>query len=268
MKLGMSGADWDGALEDLRGGMALFSSAFMLSWRDVSLRYRGSLLGPFWYTVSTLLQIQFLGYLYPVIFNVKDAEYMRWLSMGLICWQFISPALGGAESVFTSARGVYTERRMPYSFFCVKYMILQVLVFFHQLPVVLYCVYAFGISIRFAHVLSFLLGLAAVSLILFCLSFILGVLCLRFYDIPQIVNLLLYIAFMFTPIFWMPQMAASRAQVVEYNPFYYLLDVMRSPLMGRDVEFLSWVVVFAVLAAAALGTFVLFARCRRRLAFY
>jgi ABC-type polysaccharide/polyol phosphate export permease len=203
-----------------------------------------------------------------VIFNVKDAAYMRWLSMGLICWQFISSALAGAEGIFTSARGVYTECRIPYSFFCIKYVILQILVFLHQLPVVLYCVYAFGISIRFAHVFSFLLGLAAVSLVLFCLSFILSVLCLRFYDIPQIVNLLLYIAFMFTPIFWMPQMAASRAQVIDYNPFYYLLDVMRSPLMGQDTAFSSWAVVSAALAAAALGAFGLFARCRRRLAFY
>ncbi|MDR1731746.1 MAG: ABC transporter permease [Synergistaceae bacterium] len=264
----IDGADWKGALMDFRETLMLLPGAFLLAWRDVFLRYRGSLLGPFWYTVSTFLQIQFLGYLYPVIFSVRDAVYMRWLSMGLICWQFLSPALMGSEGVFTSARGIYTERRMPYSFFCVKYMILQVLVFLHQLPVVLYCIWRFDIVLRPCHLLSFFLGLVLVTMILFFLSFILGLLCLRFYDIPQLLSLLLYIAFMLTPVFWMPQMAASREALIRYNPFCYLLDVMRSPLMGADTEPASWAVALAALFLSALVAFILFARCRKRIAFY
>ena len=268
MRLRLSDSDWSGALGDFRECMALFSSAFMLSWRDVSLRYRGSTLGPFWYTMSTFLQIKFLGYLFPALFNNHDVSYMQWLAFGLICWQFISPALGGAEGIFISARGIYTERRMPYSFFCFKYMVLQVIVFLHQVPVILYCIYAYDISISFAHVMFFFLGLTMVSTILFCVSFILGILCLRFYDIPQIVNLLLYISFMLTPIFWMPEMAAGRGEFIRYNPFYYLIDIMRSPLIGRDVAFSSWAAAVTMLLISALAAFVLFSRCRRRIAFY
>ena len=99
-------------------------------------------------------------------------------------------------------------------------------------------------------------------------SFILGILCLLFYDIPQIVNLLLYISFMLTPIFWMPEMAGARGSFLRYNPFYYLLDVMRSPLMAHYVDFSSWTVVAGTLCISALAAFVLLARCRKRIAFY
>jgi len=269
MKLRLSGADWSGAIADLKEGMALFPSAFTLSWRDVSLRYRGSVLGPFWYTMWSFLQIQFLGYLFPTLMGRDDVVYMQWLSLGIICWwNFISPTLSGAESVFASARGIYTERRIPYSFFCIKFMTLQVLVFLHQIPVFCYCIYAYDISIRFVHAVFFILGVMAVSLILFCLCFILGILCLRFYDIPQIVDLLLYIGFMLTPIFWMPAMATGRGRLVKYNPFYYLLDVIRTPLMGGDINFFSWKVILTMLFASVLVAFVLFARCRKRIAFY
>ena len=268
MKFRISDSDWGGAAADLKEAALLFPSAFALSWRDIALRYRGSVLGPFWYTMSTFLQILFLSYLFPTLFNNNDAAYMQWLSIGLICWQFVSPALSGSEGIFTLARGIYTERRMPYSFFCMKYMILQILVFLHQIPVILYCVYAWDIPLDFAHAAFFVLGLAIVTAILFCVCFILGILCLRFYDIPQILNLLLYIAFMLTPIFWMPEMAASRGRFIKYNPLYYLLDVMRSPLMGRDVALFSRIVVAAIFFVSALAAFVLFARCRKRIAFY
>ena len=268
MKLRLSGSDWSGALTDLKEAMRLFPSAFMMSWRDVSLRYRGSVLGPFWHTMSTFLLIQFMGHIYPIILNRDDVVYRQWLSLGLICWQFINPALSGSENIFISARGIYTERKIPYSFFCIKFMILQVLVFLHQIPVVLYCIYVWDISLNFSHVIFFLLGLTAITIILFSYSFILGIMCLRFYDIPQIVHLVLRIAFLLTPVFWMPQMAVGRSRFIKYNPFYYLLDVMRSPLMGRDVEFSSWVVILGILFVSAATAFVLFARCRKRIAFY
>ena len=45
-------------------------------------------------------------------------------------------------------------------------------------------------------------------------------------------------------------------------------DVLRNPLIGRFASFSSWAVVVGIFFFSALGAFVLFARCRKRIAFY
>ena len=41
------------AMADVLGGVRLWRLAWALGWLDVRLRYRGSMLGPFWLTIST-----------------------------------------------------------------------------------------------------------------------------------------------------------------------------------------------------------------------
>ena len=41
------------AVNDLLAGARLWRLAWSLGWLDIRLRYRGSMLGPFWLTIST-----------------------------------------------------------------------------------------------------------------------------------------------------------------------------------------------------------------------
>ena len=45
------------ALPDFDGGLRMWRLAWTFGWFDIRLRYRGSVLGPFWLTLSTAVMV-------------------------------------------------------------------------------------------------------------------------------------------------------------------------------------------------------------------
>ena len=66
--------------------------AWTLGWLDIKLRYRGSMLGPFWLTLSTGIMVGSLGVLYSTLFHMNMHEYLPFLSLSLVLWGFLSCA--------------------------------------------------------------------------------------------------------------------------------------------------------------------------------
>jgi lipopolysaccharide transport system permease protein len=52
------------AATDFAGGLRMARLIAALGWLDIRLRYRGSLLGPFWLTLSTAVMVGALGFVY------------------------------------------------------------------------------------------------------------------------------------------------------------------------------------------------------------
>src|ERR1700722_2954281 len=57
------------ASRDLRDGMSRHWLWAALAMEDIRLRYRGSVLGPFWLTLSTVIMIAALGTVYAELFS-------------------------------------------------------------------------------------------------------------------------------------------------------------------------------------------------------
>ena len=56
----------------------------MLGWQDIKQRYRRSIIGPFWLTLSTAIMVFALGFLYAAIFRQPLGEYFPYLATGLV----------------------------------------------------------------------------------------------------------------------------------------------------------------------------------------
>ena len=78
------------ALRDATGGVAMWELWLVLGWNDIRQRYRRSLLGPFWLTLSMGVMIGTIGYVYAKLFNQPTTEYLPYLTLGFIVWAFIS----------------------------------------------------------------------------------------------------------------------------------------------------------------------------------
>jgi ABC-type polysaccharide/polyol phosphate export permease len=91
----------------------------------------------------------------------------------------------------------------------------------------------------------------------------------RYRDIPPLIANVLQVLLFVTPIFWSPSQLGEQGRLfVIFNYVYHLVDVLRSPLLGRVPLGLSYLVV---LAGGILGwafTFAVYARFRRRIAFW
>jgi ABC-type polysaccharide/polyol phosphate export permease len=92
----------------------------------------------------------------------------------------------------------------------------------------------------------------------------LGPFCARFRDMPQMIASALQILFFLTPIFWMPGHLQGRLAVVDGNPFYHLVEIMRAPLMGHVPTAQNWAASLAATAFVALLATASLSIARRR----
>jgi lipopolysaccharide transport system permease protein len=98
-----------------------------------------------------------------------------------------------------------------------------------------------------------------------------GALCARFRDVPQIIGALLQIAFFITPVMWNATILEGHHNaglLIQLNPFYYILEILRAPLLGTPLTtgiILKGVIVSTgIIILSTIG----FAKTRGRIAYW
>jgi lipopolysaccharide transport system permease protein len=255
------------ALRDVADGLRLWRLAVRLAWLDIKLRYRGSMLGPFWLTMSTAVMIGALGVLYAALFHMDVHDYLPFLALSQVLWAFLATLVGDGCACFTSSEALILSIRMPLSVHALRVLVRGLLILAHNVVVIV------GVDVWFSVWPGAVLPLALPGLFLwmldaFALSLLLGAIGARFRDIPPIVGSVVQIAFFVTPVIWKPQQLGVHAWVLPYNPFFALLEVVRAPLLGYLPSAETWLMA-AVYSLLLLGvTWSLVVRARGRVPFW
>ena len=241
---------------------------YALGLNDVVARYRGSILGPFWITLTTAVFVVGIGFLYAGLMKVSVDRYLPWMTTGLVVWSLISQvALEGADA-FTSASDVLRQTALPAPLFVWRVIWRNVLTFVHQLPVLII------VGLKFGYLFHMRLGEAAVGLALilaniswFALTF--AVICARFRDLKQILASLIQLLFFLSPVLWIPsEMRGLGGRLMALNPIVHMLDVLRGPLIGDPFHLQSVAYLLATGVAGWAFTLVFLAKVRRRIVHY
>ena len=250
--------------QDLVGGARLWRLALTLGWLDIKLRYRGSLLGPFWLTLSTGAMVASLGVLYATLWQMPVAEYLPFLALSQVLWIFIAGVIGDGCTSFTSADGVIRSVRMPFFVHAQRLLVRNALVLGHNVLVIV-VVYAVLRVWPGWYAVFAVPGLVLWALDALAVAMLLGALCARFRDVPPIVGSLMQIAFFVTPVIWTPkQLGAGKNWMLLGNPFFDVLEVVRGPLLGLAAGSHVWIaaVVYSACLWAVAWLFLLVARAR------
>ena len=103
------------AANDIVDGLRQYWLWAQLAHQDMRLRYRGSILGPFWQTITTAIMIGAMGFIYAKLFNVELENYPPMLAVGLILWQFTSGMITEGCSTFMAVQGIIQQVKLPFS---------------------------------------------------------------------------------------------------------------------------------------------------------
>lgn len=256
-------------VKDVLAALSQIGLPLYLAKADIRQRYRRSILGPWWITISTGVMIACIGVIFGTIFKSPMQEFLPFLSAGLIIWGFISSTVMDATNVLISAEAIIKQLPIPVFSHILRMVGKNLIVFFHNLlilPIVCLCVQK-GIT---WNILYFVPGLAILTLNLLWMSLLLAVICTRFRDMTQIVGSLLQIAFYITPIIWMPSLLPARTSVMllDPNPIYHLLAIVREPLIGIPPSHTNWLVSAGQLIIGSLLSLVLFNKYRARISYW
>ena len=259
---------WGEAWSDLREATSLWRLCWTLGWLDIKLRYRGSLLGPFWLTLSTAIMVAAMGGIYAGLFHMNLAEYLPFLSLSLVLGGFLGSLVSDASVGYTAAEGMIRSVRMPFTLYAARIVLRNVWVLLHNLVVVVVVLAVFKSWPGFTGLLA-LPGFALWLIDSLALSVLLGALCARFRDIPPIVGSLLQMMFFVTPVIWKPDLIhADMRWLLPLNPFYSILEMVRAPMLGQVPGASTYLSAGLYSIALCAATWLLFCRVRGRIAFW
>ncbi len=255
------------AIEDFVEGVSHYEIWSTLAWQEIRKRYQRSVLGPFWITLTMLIMIGGMGPIYGILFRQDVHTFLPYLALGIITWGLISPLILESCTVFQQSDKLIQSVRLPMTTYVAKLIYGNVLIFLHNIFAFVPIMLVFSIKPQWV----WLMAIPGVLLILVAaipVGFILGPLCARFRDLQPIVGSILQLLFFVTPIFWQASMLGPRQYLVNYNPFFLFVSLVRGPISGHIPNVKVYIgvgLVIVVLYAVALP---IFARCRSRIAFW
>ncbi|MFT3729161.1 MAG: ABC transporter permease [Terricaulis sp.] len=242
-----------GALADLGSGLAHWRTSYLLALQDITLRYRRSVLGPFWISASLVVSVMALAYVFSSVFQQPLEGYIGWVAGGMLAWQLVSGVMNEACQSVIMHTAYLQNVPLPLSVIGARTAIRDGIIFLHNAIAIIGVLVVFGLPMTPT---AFLIipGALLIMLVGFFAALLLGPICVRFRDVPQAVTSALQVIFYLTPIFWQPHEGSHRPIFTTANPFYHLVQLIRAPLLGEQPTLLDWqfswwtCAVFAVLA--------------------
>ena len=239
----------------------------MLANQDVRQRYRRSVLGPFWITLSAVVSIIALALVYTQIFKVPTAEYLVFLTTGFIAWTYMASLVNESCTVFVAAEGIIRQVNLPLGIHVFRMVWRSLITLAHNLVIVVLVLVYMKVELSSA-MLAFAPALLVTTIGALALGYLLGGLCTRYRDIPPIVSSLVQVLFYVTPVIWPPKLLQGNEYLLNYNPFYYFLEILRKPMMGQWPEAEMWIVSAALSSLLVAVAMAFMARYRWRVAYW
>jgi ABC-type polysaccharide/polyol phosphate export permease len=254
-------------LQDISAAVQRYPLWVRLGWQDVLLRYWRSLLGPFWLTLSMGVMIATLGSIYSDILRLPTVQYLPYLATGIIVWGLISALVSEGCQTFIESDWLIRQIDLPLAMFPMRVVWRNFIVFLHNVAIYLLLLMVLPIPIRWATLTAIPALLLLLSNGLWC-GILLGMMSARFRDLPQIVSSLMQVAFFATPIIWSADALSGKTVLVTANPFFHLIEIVRSPLIGRSVPVHSWIVTCVISLAGWTMALLVFRHFHRRISYW
>jgi ABC-2 type transport system permease protein/lipopolysaccharide transport system permease protein len=268
-------------MTDLRVGAASFDSPYLAlafrtiknlrtclewAWLDTLCHYRRSLIGPLWETINVLVMILGMTVVSSAVIGGSITDLIGSIGLGIVTWSWISALITEGATTFGRNAGLITGSNISIDCYVGRTVLKTLISFGHH-----FVLYFLGLVFYLVPLTwSSLLAVPGIILLLlngYWVRAVLAFICARFRDVEQIIRNLLQLAFFITPIFWRPEaIAPGMRGIVHYNPLY-LIDVIRSPLLGEIPPLQDYVDVVGTTAAGYAIAVLIYHRMRRRLAF-
>jgi ABC-type polysaccharide/polyol phosphate export permease len=256
------------ALVDISQALVQWELWLTMAWQDIRRRYRGSMLGPFWVTISMGIMVGVLTAIYGRIFRAPAEHYVPFLTLGFLAWLWMANTANESTLLFVTAQRYVKQVRLPITLFVFRLVARNLIVLAHNFLVYIVVILLVGLRPGWVALLA-IPGLLLSIICMFWISLLFGMLGARFRDFPQIITSLVQVVFYVTPIMWEPdQLGSRRYSIVDYNPVYYFIEIVRAPLLGHMPPVGYWKLSFLITLGVTLIVFPIFRRFRGRVAYW
>jgi ABC-type polysaccharide/polyol phosphate export permease len=114
-----------------------FNMWFLLGWYDIKQRYRRSLIGPFWITLSTGVMVSAIGFMFSTIFKSPVEEFLPYFAVGQIVWLFISTQINDSCATFVQYQSIIKQMSVPLSVHIMRKLWNNLILFGHNFLIII-----------------------------------------------------------------------------------------------------------------------------------
>jgi len=258
VSLTIRGGTSQALIADIIRAVQLWPVWLRLGIQDVRLRFRRSTFGVGWIFLNLAVMILAVGLVYSRLLGQELHKFLPFLTAGVVTWAYLTSSIVEGGNAFIASEGYIKQIGLPLfvyvlrSFISVSLvMLLSMMAYF-----VVALLYGVGFSLGAFWAVPGLLLVGAVALLLVATFAYLNA---RFRDAIYLASAVLQVLFYVTPVIWPPEALRDKGLpwVVDYNPFYHLLEVVRRPLLYSEpasvMNYLMVGVLIIGLAVVAWG---------------
>lgn len=233
-----------------------------LALQDTKSRFRGSSFGVGWILISLMIWVVGVGGIYGLIFGVPPKEFLPNLMAGFVIWGVIASSVTESGLTFVTAQGYIKQFAFPKQIYILRSFFSYSFIFAIGMSALFFVVALLGRMTFLGWVYAlpgiFLLAIA-------CLSFVVTMAYVgaRYRDLPHFLGGAMQVLFLVTPIVFPAQLLKDKGLSIIYeaNPFFYLIDIVRAPILNGDFAHLHSYI--GAIICVIIGWFVAaFCACR------
>jgi ABC-type polysaccharide/polyol phosphate export permease len=233
----------------------------LLVGRELTLRYKRSVIGIGWTLLNPMLTSFVLWVVFSFVFASRlpgTQQYAPYLMAGILLNSFFNQGVTQSAESIANNGTVLTKIYVPPQVFPISTAMAGLVNFFiGMIPLAIVCLIS-GQNIAWTMPLVLIVGVC-LALLTAGIGLTLSIVYIRFDDSRNIVNVMLMILMYFTPVFYPISILSERLQkIIVLNPLTSYLDVFRWAFSNNAVVTLSdWIYMISTsLISIGIGTFV------------
>ena len=207
-------------------------SLWLLSSRDLKVKYATSWLGYLWSILDPLLMCLIYWFVFTQIFtrSVGEEPYVVFLLAGLLPWQWFSSAVGDATAALTKDQKLVTSTGIPNTIWVLRVSLTTGLSFVFSFPVLAAFIIFSGASVN-PGLLWFPVAMLIQLILITGIGLILAPLCVLASDLSRTTRLVVRVMFYASPIIYAAENIPAAWRWVEHvNPMFGILSLYRTGL--------------------------------------
>lgn len=255
------------AWEDIVQSFVLWRRWLYLANTDIAARYRRSVIGPFWITLTNAFMLTCIGFTFSRLWNTNATEFMPFFGVSYLVWNMLSTLIGEATDSYTEAAPFIQNYQSHKLLWVLRIVCRNLIILAHMVPIYIVLALLFPLF-NFMNFLYFFLALPLFIIHCIWMSSIIATLSTRFRDVKRLITLVIFVIFLVTPILWKPETLKTHTWLYEINPMYYIIELFRNPLLGIASSPLVWGVNIALAGIGSALAFALHRYTVRRLFYW
>jgi ABC-2 type transport system permease protein len=215
-----------------------WQSLWLLTKRDLRVRYSTSALGYFWSILDPLVMAGIYWFVFVQVFKrpVGEEPYIVFLLSALLAWTWFTGAVSDTTRAFIREAKLVRSTKIPRTIWVVSLVLSKGIEFIFSLPVLAFFIVVFGASVN-ANLALFPVAIILQAILTVGIGLIVAPLVVFFRDLERAVKLALRFLFYASPIIYgVTDLPSDLHFWAAFNPLSGIFSIYRSAFFAEQLD--------------------------------